>query len=80
MSGWHISLKDTVHYCYRGPKLADYTLHEWVAIVDVIPKYKTKTKPNSNVQVDDEDQDLQDPPFEEVPQRGRPTNSCVDFA
>lgn len=75
-----VAVPQHVHYCYRGPKLVDYTLHEWVAIVDVIPKKKRKTKPNSNVQVDDEDQDLQDPPFEEVPQRGRPTNSCVDFA
>ena len=37
-----VAVPQCVHYCFRGPNFADYTLHECTSVVDVIVKPKEK--------------------------------------
>ena len=54
-----IAVPQHIHYSHRGPELHDYNLYEFAAIVDVVPKKKSKAVPIINLSPEDTVEDNQ---------------------
>ncbi len=63
-----VAVPQHIHYSFRGPKLANFSLYEYVALIDVVPlppKKKTKSATEKDPQLFD--------------QGGRETNATFSF-